>query len=428
MGEAELDMGVLAVGAACVMAWALTARLLARWNVSSAMAMVGLGLVVANEPLDLIDPSPTSASIRLIAELALALLLFSDASRVSLRGLLDDRRLPMRLLFVGLPLTIALGFAVIAVVTGLDPWLCALVAAILAPTDAALGAPVVADPRVPERIRRTLNVESGLNDGLATPLVTFFIAGAVAEAGQRTSITPGSAVADLALGVAVGIVLGAAGGWVLGAVRARAWTSPNATAIVVPALAIVSYATALHLGGNGFVAAFVGGLAFGRTQRDAAAIGELGEQVGDLMGMIVWWLFGVLLVVLLSDASWSDLVVALLALTVLRMLPVAIALLGCGLDRSSVAFIGWFGPRGLASIVFGIIAMDALPAEDGAAVVTIAALTVLLSVALHGVTASPLARRYGQHADGLDAGQPEHAPLEGVAPVPRRSAAREHGR
>jgi NhaP-type Na+/H+ or K+/H+ antiporter len=422
--EGELDMGVLAVGAACVMAWALVARLLARWNVSSAMAMVGLGLVVANQPLDLIDPAPRSATVRLIAELALALLLFSDASRVNLRGLRDDRRLPSRLLLVGLPLTIALGVAVVALLTDLDPWLCALVAAILAPTDAALGAPVVADRRVPERIRRTLNVESGLNDGLATPLVTFFVAGAVAEAGQRTSMSPGTALVDLAVGVAIGIGIGLLSGWLLTAVRARSWTAPHATAVVVPALALVCYAAALHFGGNGFVAAFVGGLAFGSTQRDAAEIGELGEQLGDLLGMVVWLLFGCLLVDLLSDTTWTTLVLAVAALTVLRMLPVAVALTGCGLDRSSVAFIGWFGPRGLASIVFGIIALDALPAAEGSAVVTIVALTVLLSVVLHGATASPLAERYGRRAAQLDAGQPEHDPLVGVAPVARRRAPR----
>jgi NhaP-type Na+/H+ or K+/H+ antiporter len=426
VGEVGLDMGVLAVGAACVALWALTARLLARVNVSSAMTMVVLGLVVANPPLDLIEVAPTSEAVRLTAELALALLLFSDASRVNLRGLLDDRRLPIRLLFVGLPLTIALGAGSAAVLTDLDPWLCALVAAILAPTDAALGAPVVADERVPARIRRTLNVESGLNDGLVTPVVTFFVAGAVAEVGDSTDLTLSSALADLAVGVLLGVALGLGGGWLLRGARSRGWTSPNATAIVVPSLALLCYAAAVHLDGNGFVAAFVAGLAFGSTQRDAAEIGELGEQIGDLLGMVVWLIFGALLVDLLSELTPGAVALAILALTVLRMAPVALALVGCGLSRSSVLFVGWFGPRGLASIVFGIIALDALPSEAGSEVLSIVVLTVLLSVVLHGATASPFARRYGARAASLDGGDPEHGPLTGVAPVPRRIVDRHH--
>ena len=315
-------MGVLAVGAACVALWALTARLLARWNISSAIAMVVLGFLVANQPLDIIDPTPTSETVQLIAELALALLLFSDASRVTLRGLREDRRLPTRLLFVGLPLTIALGFAAAAILTDLDPWLCALVAATLAPTDAALGAPVVADERVPERIRRTLNVESGLNDGLVTPgrhLLRRRRGGGGGPGRERSRraarwSTSRSGCWSASASASVG-------GGSSGVVRARGWTSPNATAVVVPSLALVCYASALHLGGNGFVAAFVGGLAFGSTQRDAAEIGELGEQLGDLLGMVVWLIFGTLLVDLLGDLTWGALAFALLALTVLRMVP-----------------------------------------------------------------------------------------------------------
>jgi sodium/hydrogen antiporter len=207
MQEHGLDTGTLAVAAACIALWALTARRLARWNVSSAMAMVVLGVVVTNPPLDLIDLSPTSESVQLITELALVLVLFSDASRVNLRALRTDPGLPTRLLLIGLPLTIALGFVAATLLTDLDPWLCALAATALAPTDAALGAPVVADPRVPMRIRRTLNVESGLNDGLATPLVMFFLAGAVAEAGS-VDFSPTSAHADLAEGLLAGVAVG----------------------------------------------------------------------------------------------------------------------------------------------------------------------------------------------------------------------------
>jgi NhaP-type Na+/H+ or K+/H+ antiporter len=392
---------MLVVAAACIALWALTARRLASWNISSAIAMVVLGVVVTNPPLDLIDLSPNSESVQLITELALALVLFSDASRVNLRELRADPGLPTRLLLIGLPLTIVLGFFAATLLTDLDPWLCALAATALAPTDAALGAPVVADSRVPMRIRRTLNVESGLNDGLATPLVMFFLAGAVAEAGS-VHFSPGSALADLALGLLAGVAIGLGGGWLLRLARGRRWTTATSVAILVPILAFVSYFSALELDANGFVAAFVGGLVFGSTQRDAGEIGEFGEELGELFGLLVWLIVGALAVNVLEDITWGMFGLALLALTVLRMVPVALALMGSGLDRTTVVFIGWFGPRGLASIVFGIIAIDALPAAEGQSIIALITLTVILSVLVHGVTARPLARRYGEQANDRD--------------------------
>jgi NhaP-type Na+/H+ or K+/H+ antiporter len=312
-----------------------------------------------------------------------------------------DPGLPTRLLLIGLPLTIALGFIAATLLTDLDPWLCALAATALAPTDAALGAPVVADPRVPIRIRRTLNVESGLNDGLATPLVMFFLAGAVAEAGS-VHFSPGSALADLSVGLLAGVAIGLGGGSLLWVARGRGWTTSTSVAILVPTLALASYFAALELDANGFVAAFVGGLVFGSTQRDAGEIGEFGEELGELFGLAVWLIVGAVAVDALDDATWGMLGLAILALTVLRMIPVALALIGSGLNRKTVVFIGWFGPRGLASIVFGIIALDALPAAEGQSVIALITLTVLLSVLLHGVTARPLAGRYGEQADNLD--------------------------
>jgi sodium/hydrogen antiporter len=401
MQEHGLDTETLVIAAACIALWALTARRLASWNISSAMAMVVLGVVVTNPPLDLIDLSPNSESVQLITELALALVLFSDASRVNLRELRADPGLPIRLLLIGLPLTIALGFVAATVLTDLDPWLCALAATALAPTDAALGAPVVADPRVPIRIRRTLNVESGLNDGLATPLVMFFLAGAVAEAGS-VHFSPTSALADLAVGLLAGVAIGLGGGWLLRLARGRRWTTSTSVAIMVPILAFVSYFAALELDANGFVAAFVGGLVFGSTQRDAGEIGEFGEELGELFGLLVWLIVGALAVNVLDDITWGMLGLALLALTVLRMVPVALALVGSGLGRTTVVFIGWFGPRGLASIVFGIIAVDALPAAEGQPIIALITLTVILSVLLHGVTARPFARRYGEQANNRD--------------------------
>ena len=245
-----------------------------------------------------------------MTELTLALVLFSDASRVNLGGLRSDKGLPARLLFVGLPLTIALGFVAAMLLTNLNPWLCALAAATLAPTDAALGAPVVADPHVPLRIRRTLNVESGLNDGIVTPVVTFFLAGAVTEAGVTLEFAPASGLVAITVGVLVGIAVGYFGGQLLAVTRSREWNTPSSTAVVFPTLALLAYFAALHLDANGFVAAFVGGLAFGSTQRGNEEVGEFGEQLGELLGLVVWLMVGALMIGLLNDVTWGMIVFA----------------------------------------------------------------------------------------------------------------------
>jgi NhaP-type Na+/H+ or K+/H+ antiporter len=214
--------------------------------------------------------------------------------------------------------------------------------------------------------------------------------------------SPASALADLAVGLLAGVAIGLGGGWLLRLARAQRWTTSTSVAILVPTLALASYFAALELDANGFVAAFVGGLVFGSTQRDAGEIGEFGEELGELFGLGVWLIVGAVAVNVLDDITWGMFGVALLALTIIRMIPVALALIGSGLSRTTVVFIGWFGPRGLASIVFGIIAIDALPATEGQPIIALITLTVILSVLLHGVTARPLARRYGELADNLD--------------------------
>jgi NhaP-type Na+/H+ or K+/H+ antiporter len=184
--------------------------------------------------------------------------------------------------------------------------------------------------------------------------------------------------------------------------------------LVILAVALFAYSTALVSGVNGFVAAFLAGLAFGTVVAEDEVVGFT-EESGTLMSLLVWFLFGAVMVVPgFEAASWRDVVFALLALTVVRMAPVALALAGSGCDRSTVAFIGWFGPRGLASVVFGLIATDTLLPADGDLVLGAVTVTVTLSVALHGASASPLAKRYGQIASRLPPG-PEHRLVEPVS-------------
>jgi NhaP-type Na+/H+ or K+/H+ antiporter len=199
-------------------------------------------------------------------------------------------------------------------------------------------------------------------------------------------------------------------------VSARAgWSDPHFRPLALLALAVLAYAIALATHVNGFVAAFVAGLAFGSVFATHQEALGFTEDAGTLLSLLVWFAFGaVMLVPGLQAADWHDVVFAVLALTVVRMLPVAVALAGSGLDRATVAFIGWFGPRGLASVVFGLIAVDSLDHTGGQTVLAAVVVTVTLSVLAHGVSASPLARRYGAHAIGLHPGRPEHRAVPGL--------------
>lgn len=402
--EHGLHTDVIAVFGAAVVVWSLVSARLDRLSITPALAFVIVGLVVANPPLSLVEIDTGSETVRSLAEVTLALVLFTDAARVDLQGLRADAQVPFRLLLIGLPLTVAAGLGLALVLfADLDPWVCAVVAAAVAPTDAALGAPLMADRRIPARVRRELNVESGLNDGLITPVVTFCIAGAVAHGGTPTELSAGSALVDLALGLVVGVGLGLAGGAALRLARHRSWASSSVETVAVLALALLAYAAAVETGGNGFVAAFAGGMAFGAVRRAAVDVLGFASESGELLAIVVWFVFGAIAVPALDDAPWSVAAFAVLALTVGRMLPVALALVGTGLGRPTVAFLGWFGPRGLASVVFALIAFDELAAGESRATMLAAIVaTVLLSVVAHGLTAKPLAGRYAAYAEGAD--------------------------
>jgi sodium/hydrogen antiporter len=409
--EHGLDTAALAVVAGCVVLWGLVSARLERISITAPIAFVVLGLVVSNEPLTLIDVGVHSSTVRHIAEITLALVLFADASRVNLRALRADAAVPGRLLGFGLPLTIAAGTVAALLVTHGNLWLAAVVGASVAPTDAALGASIIHDQRVPARVRRILNVESGLNDGIAAPFVTFFIAGAVAEEVAHAK-APAGVLTDIAIGVGLGIAIGLAGALLLNAARARGWSAPAFRPLAVLGLALVAYAATIEAGGNGFVAAFVGGMAFGSAMSgdDDLTLGFT-DDASELLTLLVWFLFGATMIVsAFEHIEWTDAVFAVLALTVVRMIPVALSLAGSGLDRSTAAFIGWFGPRGLASVVFALIAVDSLDTNNGNRLLAVVTLTILSSVVAHGLTSSPLAAWYGAHAARLHPQRPEHAP------------------
>jgi len=410
----ELNLAPIAVFSVCVVVWGLVSARLERRDVSAPIAFVVLGVVVTHGPTAVIHFNLHSSTIRTLAEFSLALVLFSDASRVNARALRSDIGLPARLLGVGLPLTIGAAAVAAGLFPGAGLWVAAAIAAMVAPTDAALGASIMSDDRVPAGVRRVLNVESGLNDGIATPFVNLFLAGAATAEAAHTTTSAAGALLDLLGGAGIGFGIGVVGALLVGLARKHHWSSPAYGPLSVLALALFSYSAAVLAGANGFVAAFVGGMAFGtalphRDDGERDDLMEFSEETGSLMSLSVWFIFGaVMLVPGLQGADWRDLVFALLALTAVRMISVALALTGSGLDRTTVSFIGWFGPRGLATVVFGLLAVDLLAPADAAIVLPAVTVTVALSVLLHGVTAAPLAARYGMYAAKLRPERPEH--------------------
>ncbi len=387
-------LGSVTIILATVFLWSVFAARLGRVGLSSAIVFVAVGFAFT-QIFDVLHVPGDPELVKVVAEVTLVWMLFADASAVQLTDFRRDLMVYVRLLGVGLPLTILLGGLVAVALLGFGVWPALLVGAALAPTDAALGASVMSDPTVPSRIRRVLNVESGLNDGIATPIVLVAIAGVAADEGIGGVHGPGHALVALLVGLLVGVLVGGAGGVLIRRARRKRWLSEELTGPATLALALLAYTGTLLVDGNGFVAAFVGGLVFGNTagpggEKEAYFV----EQSADLAAMISWLIFGALAVPAIGHwFEWPVIGYALLSLTVIRMVPVALALLGSGFDRYSVAFIGWFGPRGLASVIFALLALEDLGPAAQEVTATIA-LTVLLSVGAHGLTARPFARHF----------------------------------
>jgi len=410
--------------------YALMAGRLDRLSITAPMVFVVAGAILGPGGTNLLKVLLSNETSLALTEITLALLLFADAATVPFRDIEGDTSLPGRLLFIGLPLTVVLGSVLAYVMEPGFGWAAAaLVATILAPTDAALGLAVVTNRAVPARIRRALNVESGLNDGLATPFVTLFLAIAVSEESSGTEGWVVAALTQIGLAVLTALAVGLGGGWLVSRARSHGWTSAVSEQLCVLALAVLAYTGSVAIGGNGFVAAFLGGLLFGQaTKGRLDGPVEFSETVGLFMSFFVWTLFGALLVgpVLTGQTSWAAIGYAVLSLTVVRMLPVTLSLLGLGLRRSTWLFMGWFGPRGLASVVFTLVALEEL--ESGSAqrniLVQVATWTILLSVVAHGVTAGPLAARYGARMRSLG-DVPEMTPTHEQRT--RRRALNSHG-
>jgi sodium/hydrogen antiporter len=405
-----------------LLGYALFSRPLQRWSLTPQIVMltlgIGVGLAASDRALLGFDVGVLHAA----GEFALVLALYVDAARIDVPALRGAAGLPARLLGIGFPLTLLAGLVTaLLLLPGLTLVDAFLLAALVAPTDAALGAIVVSSPRVPLGIRQALNVESGLNDGLVTPLVLVAAALTAAETtGTSMGTWLGDAVTQVIIGAVAGAAVGAGAALMVRAATARGWILAGASWMAAPATAVLAWFVAHELGGNAFVAAFVAGLAstatVGRAGDEDLEVGEIG---GELLGLATFFLFGVLVPSIVTP----DLRVAafaVVALTIARMIPVAVALLGTRLAPASVGFIGWFGPRGLASIVLAIVALGdggGRPTLDPLIVAAVAT-AVVLSVYAHGLTAGPAVRWYAAAVERLPPDAPEHE--AGIEVRPRR--------
>ncbi|MGR8934940.1 MAG: cation:proton antiporter domain-containing protein [Gammaproteobacteria bacterium] len=367
---------------------------LERTPINGALVFAAFGAIFGPLGFGVLALDVTAEGLRSLAELTLALVLFSDAANADLGILLRSIHIPQRLLLLGLPLTILLGFALGALIFDtLTLPEAAILATMLAPTDAALGKAVVTDAAVPSNIRESLNAESGLNDGICVPVLFLFLALATeADVAGGTPLLALKLVSEnIGIGLAVGLGLTLLGSQLLAAFIKHGWIPATWRQLPVVSLAIACFAAAQALGGSGFIAAFAGGLLFGRRiKQHKHALLLAAESNGDMLALLTWVIFGAGVIgKAIAYFDWQVILYSLLSLTLIRIVPVFSVLAGMNLRSDEKLFMGWFGPRGLASIVFGVIVMNEHLPGGGTIVVTVVC-TVLLSIIAHGLSAAPL--------------------------------------
>ncbi len=370
--------------------------------VTGPIVFTAFGLLLGGAGFGVLELGSDETGVRILAEATLVVILFTGAISIRLPELEREIALPARLLGIALPLSIVLGTGVATLLFGgLGIWEAALIGAILAPTDAALGEVVVTDDRVPRRIRQTLSTESGLNDGIVLPIVMLFLALAARAEGQESAgYWIGFIVEQIGFGGLVGALGGAVGGVLIDRAVRAGWMNPVFRQLGTLALGITAFASAEWLGGNGFISAFSAGLVFGQVARDQCPhVADFAEDEGQLLELVTFLLFGAMLVgPAMADVTAPTLVYAILSLTVIRIAPVAVSLVGSGLPLGQVAFVSWFGPRGLASILFALVVLEEAQLDRTPEIVAVVTWTVLLSVVAHGLSAAPWVTALGRRS------------------------------
>ncbi|TSA28495.1 MAG: sodium:proton antiporter [Bacteroidetes bacterium] len=394
------DYPIFLFTALLIFGYGLVSRKSGESVVTAPMVFVAVGLAASFFPVDFLQGGIRAPFVKVIAELTLVLILFVDASTINLKRLIREKGIPFRLLCIGLPLTMLAG-ALLAfpLFPAVGIWSLCLMAFILSPTDAALGKTVVTSSRIPEKIRQGINVESGLNDGIVLAPILVCLA-ALTETPGETEIRYW--IFFILKQLILGPVIGGAVGWLGGRLVERAsktgWMNETFQRLSSLALAIMAFTLAEMVHGNGFIAAFFAGLLLGtRTPEVRARVQDFGEAEGEALELFIFLLLGMILVPL-STSFWNlqTWIYTILSLTIIRMIPVALCLLGTKLSWQSVGFIGWFGPRGIASILYLLLVLVQLGPKGYEQIMAVIVLTVLLSVFLHGLSAVPLSKIYKQ--------------------------------
>ncbi len=385
-----------AILAAFLLIYSAVAGRIERSWLSGPIIFTAVGLLIGPFGLGFVRLNLGAEGLRTLAELTLAMVLFTDAANADFDIVRRNIGIPERLLLIGLPLTIVLGFlAAMILLPGLAPLEMALLAAMLAPTDAALGKPVVTNPAVPAVMREALNIESGLNDGICVPIVVLLLGLAVGTQLEHGTMVHAIRVVaeELGIGLGVGLALTRLTVLMLRFVAAKGWIGEHWEEVPIVALAAVCFAAAQAIGGSGFIACFVGGLLLsGLHPAHKKELLRGASATGEALALLTWVAFGIgALAQIIPRLGWASLGYAVLSLTVIRMVPVVLCLAGTGMRLTDKLFVAWFGPRGLATIVFGVIVLsEKLPGND--TIIAVAGGTVLLSVIAHGISANPLVK------------------------------------
>ena len=403
-------MGLVLI-AALFLGYALVSRRLEHSSLTGPMVFTAAGVLGAlvmvwtGTSFDTLALDVRNDAIQILLEMTLVIILFSDAVLIDARAIRKEAFLPGRLLGIGLPLTIIVGTLIAMIlVPDLGFWPAAVVAVILAPTDAALGQAVVSNDRVPGLVRQGLGVESGLNDGIAVPFLAIAVAGAANEMQSGAEIAR-VFLEEIGLAVVIGLVVGWLGALAVRYAFEHGWMTRGWKQVSVVTLAVLCFALADPVGGSGFIAAFVGGLVFGaKVRREYPDICDFSEGVAHVMTMFAFFVFGAFILAPALDViTWQIVLYAILSLTIVRMIPVALSLIGTGLAGPTQLYIGWFGPRGLASLVFMGTVVVGANADEAAGILAVGATTVGLSVLLHGLSAWPASARYADWYEGTTA-------------------------
>jgi NhaP-type Na+/H+ or K+/H+ antiporter len=397
----------LAIIALFAFLYSAVAGRLEKTVISGPLVYIAFGLLCGPLALGILNIEVSAVEMRVLADLTLALFLFIDAANADLSVLKGNIKIPARMLGVGLPLIILSGFGVgMVLFDELSFYELALLATMLAATDAALGKAVITNPAVPSRVREGLNVESGLNDGICVPILFVFIALAVGSTeGSSASLAITLVAEEIGIGLAVGLGLTAIGTWILRRCHELGWITDIWGQIPVIALSVGCFAVAQSVHGSGYIAAFSGGILFGYLAKQSKhELLHAAEGVGETMALFTWVIFAVIIGKYFEFFSWEIVVYALFSLTIVRIIPIYLSLTGTGESNNSKLFLGWFGPRGLASIVFAVIVLNHEIAGGKIIALTVIC-TVILSIIAHGLTANPLARAFSRSESGGNARQ-----------------------